>query len=500
MNIYKSNYEQLLEKLNQFIRKYYVNKLIRGSLYTVASILVLFLAFNILEYYFYFGTGIRKVFYYSFILTNLGALGYWVLYPLFQYFNLGETISHEDAAEIIGDHFENVKDKLLNILQLKKQESSVANRELLEASIDQKTKSIQLVPFKSAINLQQNRKYLRYALPPFILLLFLLLGAPSILKEGTNRIINNNVEFEKAAPFAFAIENEDLTVVQFEDYSLQIEVSGEILPNEVFVQIEDFQYKMEKKDKTHFIYTFRNVQKDVRFRLASGNVLSKEQILRVLAKPNINNFTVSLEFPSYIQRPKENFDNIGDLVIPEGTKVSWLFDATGTDEILMKFGNDVTKIDQKSPLQYYYSKRVLNDATYKLFLSSKLVPIKDSLLYTINVVKDQYPVISAEKMNDSLDNQLLYFVGKASDDYGIQTLAFHYTVTSENGKSKGLQSQKLTKEPGREIQYSHVFDIRKLNLNPGDQLSFYFEVVDNDAIHGGKTAKTTIMSYKRPTV
>jgi hypothetical protein len=500
MNIYKSNYEQLIEKLDQFIRKYYLNKLIKGSLYTFGTILILFLAFNILEYYFYFGTGVRKLFFYSFLAGSTGAISYWVINPLFRYFNLGETITHEDAAQIIGDHFEHVKDKLLNILQLKKQESTAANRELLVASIDQKTQSIQLVPFKSAINLQQNKKYLKYVLPPFFLLLFLILGAPTILKEGTNRIINNNVEFEKAAPFAFFIQNEDLKVVQFEDYLLHIEVDGEILPNEVFVEIEGFQYKMEKTDKTHFSYTFRNVQKETRFRLASGSILSKEQVLRVLAKPSMNHFAVKLEFPLYIQRPDEIIDNIGDILIPEGTKVSWQFQTSGTDDIVLKFGNEQAKAIQKSTSDFSFTKKIMDDVLYTLFLSSKVVPVRDSLVYSINVVKDQYPAISADKITDSLDNQVVYFVGKASDDYGLQSLAFHYTVTSQSGQSKGLQSQKLQKDPGREIQFSHVFDIRKLNLNPGDQLSFYFEVIDNDGIHGGKSSKTSMMNYTRPTI
>lgn len=153
-------------------------------------------------------------------------------------------------------------------------------------------------------------------MPPLLLLLFILLGAPSILREGTSRIINNNVEFEKAAPFSFDIENEKLSVVQFDDYTLNIAVAGEIIPNEVFVQIEDFLYKMEKLDKTHFSYTFRNVQKDTPFRLTSSGVLSKEQKLEVLTKPSISNFSVFLEFPSYVKRENETLDNIGDLVIP----------------------------------------------------------------------------------------------------------------------------------------------------------------------------------------
>ena len=89
-------------------------------------------------------------------------------------FNLGKTISHEQAANIIGDHFVDVKDKLLNILQLKKQASDNANLELINASINQKTAEINPVPFRSAIDLSKNRKYLRYAVPPFAILVILI--------------------------------------------------------------------------------------------------------------------------------------------------------------------------------------------------------------------------------------------------------------------------------------------------------------------------------------
>lgn len=168
----------LIEKLDQFIRKFYLNQLIKGSLYTLAVVLMLFIIFNLLEYFFYFGTSVRKFIFYSFLFTVIGAGLYFILIPLFHYFRLGKLISHEEASKIIGQHFTDVKDKLLNVLHLKKQEETAINKELLFASIEQKTESIQLVPFKSAIDLSKNKKYLRYALPPFFLLIFLLLAAP----------------------------------------------------------------------------------------------------------------------------------------------------------------------------------------------------------------------------------------------------------------------------------------------------------------------------------
>ena len=55
-----SNYDLLIQKLDQFIRKYYTDKIIKGSLYTAGAVIALFLVFNTLEYYLYFGTGVRK--------------------------------------------------------------------------------------------------------------------------------------------------------------------------------------------------------------------------------------------------------------------------------------------------------------------------------------------------------------------------------------------------------------------------------------------------------
>ena len=89
----QDNYQLLIQKLDQFIRKYYVNQLIKGSLYSIALILILFLGMNILEHYFYFNTGIRKVLFFSFLGISSLALVFWVITPLLNYFQLGKIIS-----------------------------------------------------------------------------------------------------------------------------------------------------------------------------------------------------------------------------------------------------------------------------------------------------------------------------------------------------------------------------------------------------------------------
>ncbi len=500
--VYQDNYRLLVEKLDQFIRKFYVNQLVRGSLYSIALILALFLTMSLLEYYFYFGSSIRKVLFYSFIGISGWALFQWVFTPLLHYFRLGKVISHEQAASIIGSHFADVKDKLLNILQLKHQSDQAAHKELILASIDQKSEEIKLVPFKSAINLSQNRKYLRYALPPLLLLLVLLFAAPSIIKESTFRLLNNGKDFFKPAPFTFVVQEDKLSVAQFEDFPLQVKIEGEQLPNEVFLNVEGIEYRLTKEAPDLFSYRFVNVQQDQEFKLFAGGFSSPEYTLEVLKKPNILGFEVNLDYPAYIGRKDEALSSIGDLVVPLGTKIDWVFNAQNTDNIRMLF-SEQQKIEEAKRFSeelFTYKKQANKDESYKIFISNAVLPHADSISYSITVIPDLYPNINAEKFQDSTDNKLIFFAGEASDDYGLLGLSFNYRIKKASGKQGDLQTLKLKKSDGKQIRFDHTFDLRALELTPGDEVTYYFEVFDNDGINGSKSARTNLMIFSMPTV
>ncbi len=500
----KDNYQLLLEKLDRFTRKYYINQLIRGSLYTVALVLALFITFSVLEHYFYFGTGMRKLLFYSFIGVSGSALIYWVATPLLHYFRLGKLISHEQAAEIIGNHFGDVKDKLLNILQLKRQADSAGSQTaLLLAGINQKTEEIKPVPFRAAINLQQNRKYLRYALPPLLLLLVLLFAAPSMIKDSSSRLINNNKEYEREAPFHFVVDQEQLSVVQFSDYQLDVTIDArEALPEEVFIDIDNYQYRLKKVAPDRFSYTFSNVQKEMDFYLFASGVQSEDYQLDVLKKPNILGFETKLDFPAYTGRKDKELNNIGDLVVPAGTKIDWVFNSENTDNIAIRFASDteLTTTERFSDELFTFKKQVLRDELYKLYVSNENLPMADSMSYSITVIPDLHPSISVEKFVDSTDNSLLFFVGDASDDYGLLSLSFNYRIKNERGADGELTTIKLPKPTARQIQYDYTWDLREITLQPGDEITYYFEVFDNDGVNGNKSARTNLMVYKKPTV
>jgi hypothetical protein len=428
------------------------------------------------------------------------ALGFWVLKPLVQYFRLGKIISHEKAAQIIGAHFSNVKDKLLNVLQLKSM-SEQENSALLVAAINQKTVELQPIPFKNAIDLKKNRKYLRFVLPPLFLFLGLLLSS-NIIQNSTKRILNSNKEYEREAPFEFVVLNDGKKVVQFEDFTVEVQIKDKgALPSDVFIEVDNYKYKLEKIGPTKYKYTFYKIQKDAKFRLSANGFNSKSYDINVLEKPNILDMAVRLKYPAYTGRSNENVSNVGDLAVPVGTDIEWLFGAENTDALSMLFpgeekAQNAERADRK---MYSVRKKVMQDGVYKIIISNSQLPNADSVSYTLTVIPDLFPSIDLEKFTDSTDNRVVYLAGEASDDYGIRNLSLHYSIERE-GKVIKQETMPMAISPGKQTTYNYTLNMRSFDLKAGDKFSYYFQVWDNDAVQGSKSSKTAMMFYQMPTM
>src|SRR5690606_10581834 len=115
----------------------------------------------------------RRFLFWSFIAVELLLFIRFIIFPITKLLKLREGIGPEEASKIIGNHFPEVNDKLLNLLQLNK---STQESELLAASIDQKSLELTPIPFTNAIKLKENLKYLKYAaIPVFLFILISLL-------------------------------------------------------------------------------------------------------------------------------------------------------------------------------------------------------------------------------------------------------------------------------------------------------------------------------------
>lgn len=502
MNGVSDNYSLLISKLDAFIRKYYVNQLVRGVIYSVAFILISFLFITIAEYNFYFSSAVRKLMFYGFVIASLFISIFWVIIPILRINKLGSLISHVQASEIIGKHFNNVKDKLLNILQLKQASVTLSDASLIEASINQKSNELKPVPFTSAVDLTQNRKYLKYAIPPLLLFLAILFIRPNVIKESTTRLVNNNQFYEKPMPFEFILQNDSMKVVQFEDFKLDVKIEGEAIPSDVFLVKNDIKNSMQKLNASNFAYVFTNLQEEVSFHLEAGGFRSDDFVLEVLEKPMITNFEISVSYPKYLNRKKETFENNGDISVPFGSSVDWLFDAIATENISMEFSDTTYQVLRTGKSQFKLSKELYNSDKYIVKINNLSSSVKDSSIFNISVIPDEYPSIVVQEFPDSTNEDVLFYIGEIGDDYGLKALSFIYSIEKENqeGGAGDYKSVAIPFTKGLVSEFSHYWNLKELGLEPGDKVNYYFQVWDNDGVRGSKSSRSKWMTYNLPSL
>ncbi len=499
-----TDYQTLLGKLDEFIRKYYKNRLIKGGILVFSILLVSWLSAVFLEYFGHFNTTARSFMFYFWVLLSLGVTGYYIVVPLLKLFKIGQHITYEQASNIIGNHFGEVKDKLLNALQLQQNFPHEQEGSLLMASIDQKIKELSPIPFTRAVNFKSNYKYIKYAAIPFIILVTVLVVSPQIVTESSKRIIDHDQFFEKKAPFDFIISSKKLEAFQNNDYELELKTQGAELPDEVYIEFGGKPYRMEKKGLNKFHYTLKNLQKSFDFRFTASEFASNGYHFAVLPLPVVLNFEIQINYPAYLNKAAEVLQNTGDITIPAGSEVSWKFVTSHVEQMELKFGDNTNINSQRSDDNYIFTKRFTQSTTYSLIPANSHVKNSDSMSYGISVVPDAYPTVDVEEKKDSFNTKVSYFGGDIADDYGLSRLSFNYKyikTTDESLLKKPTTSLPININSSKTQQaFYHYFNFSEIKINPGDEIEYYFEVWDNDGVNGSKAARSRAMMLKAPTL
>tara|TARA_Y100000385_G_scaffold291386_1_gene369056 strand:- start:4660 stop:7956 length:3297 start_codon:yes stop_codon:yes gene_type:complete len=487
-------YTTILDKLQSFIQKYYQNILIKGLILSFGFSAIGFIGFALLEHYGRFGVLTRTCFFWSFVVLSSLFFMFRVVWPILRLFRLGKRISDHQAAQIIGHHFPEVADKLLNVIQLKTETSS--DQGLVEASIIQKSNELNRVPFVGAVNFRENKKFAKYVLIPLFVFVGLLASdREDLLTESTARILDYKTEYISPAPFHFNILNSNLECVQHQDFTLSLQLSGSEIPTEVFLDIAGQPIKMNNPAQHLFEFKFKNIQQSQVFKFNAGGIYSSPNTLTVLKAPSLLEFELSLNFPKYLGKAIQTLRNVGEIFVPEGTNVNWNFFTDNTDTLKIVWGKQPFEALQVAKNQFRFTKKAKESLYYKVLASNNKVSPQDSLNYMFKVLKDAYPIIDAIEVVDSTQLKMKYFKGEIRDDYGFEKLLF----VIENGHTgwDSIVPLKININVNKD-NFFFVFDMRDNQVGVEDYFEYHFEVYDNDGVNGSKMSQSRSFEFKIP--
>jgi hypothetical protein len=423
------------------------------------------------------------------------------LFPILKLLRLQKGISPDQASKIIGKHFFEIDDKLLNLLQLNK---SKAYTDLLEASIEQKSNDLRTVPFKKAIDFKLNINYLKFlAIPIIIWFLIFFSGNNSFFSESFTRVIHHNTAYLPPAPFKFQILNDKLVAIEDVPFVLEVSTVGEIQPKDVQIVFNNETYYLNSNNLNEFFYEFERPERSFQFYLEANHVASQIYQIEVIKTPKIINFKMHLDYPSYTLKTDETIRNTGNAMVPEGTKVIWNI---GTEQTLnIDFivenrrrpkNNDMLTENLLSDGEgnYNLTKTLGSSIIYEVTASNNNLKNYEVLTYEIDVIKDQYPKIFARSDIDSVSRGPVNFVGQMSDDYGIS----HLQVLAKNLNNNSVSVYGINTGKSDFEEFFYTFP-DGISLEEGTSYEIYFQVFDNDAINGSKKSKSQVFYYRNKT-
>ncbi len=496
----------LFRQIDGFIRRYYLNLLLKGSLFFGAGFLALFLLFVAIETIGYLNTTVRLILFYSFIGFNAAVFVFYVLRPFLGMVKIGKRMSPDHAARMIGKMYpDEISDNITNALQLKNYlDQHPENAALVMAGLEQKAKKAAVVPFQRAILLQGNLRFLPYLALPLLVLLSFFLIRPALILEPTRRIVRYETVFERPRPFTLSMVS-GTTGFRNEDHRVVLLSEGEVMPAQVEVVYNGGRFRMQATESGLFAYDFRNLQDDIRFYAEAGGFRYGPFRVNVFEKPSFSHFNVQVDYPAYTGMEPEAFDNMGDLLVVAGSRIRWIFHTRGDGELSFYREDQEMEVDQTGTLTYRVELTAGEAFGYRVYAHNQEHGTGDSLSYVVNVVRDQHPRIVVEEHRDDLLIAHLFYRGMIEDDFGFSGLRFFYRVMDQRQISQGVDvpflDEAIDIDPGlRNQSFHHHFDMQSVYVQPGETVELFFEVYDNDPLSGPKSARSQVFTHTIPTL
>ena len=490
-------YTTLLQRIDEYKKRYFQNQLVKGSLFFIALLGTGYLFINTAEFVGRFNSVGRGALFFGFLLTALVGLYLFIIRPLMSLYGLNKPLSNDEAARQIGTFFPEVGDKLLNTLQL--QRISSDQSDLLQASLNQRSQQLLINRFANAIQISRNRQFLKYAIPPLALILLILIVNPTFFTKSSTRLVNYNKEFVDEAPFQFVVQNKSLKAFRNEDFPLSVKLTGDALPQAVYVVANGTRFKLEQSGD-RFSYNFDNLQRELDFHLEAAGFNSPTYKVALIDRPAVLSFNVKLNYPAYLNKPGEQLSNVGNLLVPQGTVVNWEFASDHTDSLLFRFNTD----QRSSPARliddntFALTRRLMQNATYTVSLKNGQIAAPSVIQYNVQVIPDRYPQISVDRIQDTVTYNYIALSGLVSDDYGFSKLRLNYKI-NRNGKASPLYVKDIPINRSTTSQnFVYNWSLDSLKLGQEDKLEYYVQVWDNDGVNGAKSSRSNQLNFVVP--
>jgi len=507
-------YLELLKKLEGFIRKDYLQLLLFGVQAFVAAILLNFTFYAFLELIANFSSTLRTVLFILFILLALGLLFFYLVKPILKYVGTIRKEAYFDAAVKVGTNFPEVKDELLNSMQLVSENEKVNlySVKLIDAAFQKVYERVKNLNFQSLINFDRAKKILPYFAAVTIACSTLILFVPG-MNAASYRLINFNKEFVPPPKYIFEISPGNKEITKGDELNISIRIKGS-KPKSVYLasrkeeEAEFHKQELLPDSIGNYFISINSVKSSFKYFAEADGFNSDFFEILVIDRPIVKTLDLEIASPTYSNIPKAVQKDNGNVQALVGSKVSFNLSSTKKlKEAKLEF-DDSTIVDLKLDGELASgSFSIRKDNSYKIQLidesgNNNLAPIT----YQVKALYDAFPVIEllSPNQNTALANDnRVSLLAKASDDYGFSKLILNYRLSASRYETTQTEfsSIEIPVDNSRlEININYIWNLTQMYLAVDDGITYYLEIFDNDFVSGPKSARTQTLTVRVPSL
>jgi len=468
---------------------------------------------------------IRSILWWTMSITGVVAMAMFVAPSALRFFGLVKRFDPTDIALRVGAEYDDVGDMLCNVLQLTKNVDT--STELTKAAFAATASTVEDKDFSVIIDRRKPRIAALTGIVSASILILVTALTPNVLGAAWQRLVQHGQSFLPPAPFSLQIRPLTDTVMRGTTQRIEVTAIG-VPPTEIIVHVREsgskrFQpYVIRRDTGNTFHYQFPGLTQSVEFFAEAvwmdDGVRSDTGRIVVIDRPIVRTLTGRVIPPAYTNMPSTDItEQQADITALTGSHVdvSIVANKDLRDAHIVIIGQgrdsaaaDTTKVKLETRGQVAKGRfTIARTGTYHIELRDRDGQVNaDPVKYGIVALTDAFPMITLIEptQNVELDQKAIVpVVASIADDYGFSRLRLYYRLTA----SRYAQPEKNFKSieipivtQGAVLDVPYIWNLSKVDVTPEDTYEFYVEVADNDLYGGPKTARTSTLTVRMPSL
>ncbi len=536
MSSLELTYRSFITRISETGKKDVLFNALRQVILTITAFVIVALLFVSIEAIFELSTTLRKIIFFGFI-SGFAATVVMILWNAFSsYRRLNKQDSIKRYARRIGSSYPEIKDNLLNAIQLydytnrndhAKHPVDIFSNDLASETINQFNERTKSIDFKNVISFKKNNSLIVFFVSAIIIFTTLMFAFPNTFLAAANRIVNYNFTFvDNTLGIAFDVkpgnvelskgENLDVTAnIKFYDPNYTTDEitfhTKEVTPDGI--EISENDEKVKVAGTNEFKTTLKNINSQTIYWFEYRGVKSSSYTVTITNRPVIKSVKITVYPPAYTKLPSRTIEGNEITTIAGSTVFIELEASDDLSRSMIQFGGAGAplsmEINGKTARGSFVasSNGAFTVNVIKNFNGKELTATNPKE-FSLRVFPDQFPAISIiEPDNNDLNVQGkrdLLVRTRVTDDFGFTKMRLGYKIVSSKfgptDKDYRFTEVPVNNTDATGLEVPYMWNLSSLNLGSEDVVEYFVEVYDNDGYSGPKMSRSETKRLIYPSI